>query len=440
MGRPFLRAEHGNIAMLFALVLPLLLLAGAISVDYLGSIRQREALQAAADSISLRSAREFLLQNASKSQVEAAAQSHAAAMREKIGPFKFSVKADAKDNSVSVMLIQDGHKSSLVPAGIGAKEAKAESTAVVRGASNVCVIALQKSGRHAVSTKDAARLDATDCAVISNSTDKAGIAAESLSTIDANFICSAGGYKGGPMNYPKAPLTDCPAVEDPLKDRPPPPSGACDFNNFSVGSNGSIGHLLDATLEPIVAIIDASNPAPLADRTRYDLEPGVYCGGLRLKPTADARLAPGVYVIRGGPLVVEKGARLLGVNVGFYLEDDDALIEFSRAAIVHLTAPKDGPMGGLLMYQNREAKGSKAHLIMSSNVRTLLGTIYLPEATLEISTSYPVADKSAYTAIVAKSLALAGSTKVTLNTDYAATDVPTPSGIGPTGGEVVLRN
>lgn len=426
--------------MLFALTIPLLLMAGAVSIDFLGSIRQRETLQEAADSIAIRAAREFLLENASKSQVEAAAHAHANAMQERIGQFSFSAHANAQENSVSVSLGQAGRISLFAPVAVASKEAKALATAVVRGATNVCVIALEESHQGAIESKNLARLEASDCAIMSNSVDKAGVDASGFSIVDAAFICSAGGYEGGPVNFPKAPLTDCPPVEDPLMDRPAPPSGGCDYNDFSVGESGEIGAVVDALLEPVVALIDAEDPATLADRTRYALEPGVYCGGLRLRPTADAHLAPGVYVIRGGPLVVEKGARLRGVNVGFYLEDADALVAFARAAIVHLTAPKDGPMAGLLMFQERKVKPSGIHSIRSSNVRTLLGTIYAPNAALEISTSYPVADRSAYTAIVVRSVKLSGSTKVTLNTDYSATDVPTPAGLGPTGGDVYLRD
>lgn len=51
----------------------------------------------------------------------------------------------------------------------------------------------------------------------------------------------------------------------------------------------------------------------------------------------------------------------------------------------------------------------------------------------------PIADSSAYTAIIANKIALKGKPQLVLNTDYGATDVPTPEGVGPTGGAVYLR-
>lgn len=75
----------------------------------------------------------------------------------------------------------------------------------------------------------------------------------------------------------------------------------------------------------------------------------------------------------------------------------------------------------------------------SGNACELLGTIGLPRGTLKVDTVVPVADSSAYTAIVAKRFKMDGSPVLVLNTNYGATDIPTPKGVGPTGGAVFLR-
>lgn len=61
--------------------------------------------------------------------------------------------------------------------------------------------------------------------------------------------------------------------------------------------------------------------------------------------------------------------------------------------------------------------------------RNLLGTIYLPVSVLNIDSSALVADQSAYTAIVTKSLQLQSGPDLVLNTNYDLTDVPVPKGI-----------
>jgi len=110
------------------------------------------------------------------------------------------------------------------------------------------------------------------------------------------------------------------------------------------------------------------------------------------------------------------------------------------AADIYLTAPKTGLMAGLLIWESKNAAENRVHKILSANARELLGTFYLPRGELEVKSGSPIADSSAYTAIIAKRFSMAGSPTLVLNTDYAATDVPTPEGVGATGGQVYLRN
>ena len=58
---------------------------------------------------------------------------------------------------------------------------------------------------------------------------------------------------------------------------------------------------------------------------------------------------------------------------------------------------------------------------------------------LLIDSKKPVADQSAYTAIVANSIELNSGPNLILNSDYEATDVPVPSGIAGSS-QVVLSN
>ena len=66
-----------------------------------------------------------------------------------------------------------------------------------------------------------------------------------------------------------------------------------------------------------------------------------------------------------------------------------------------------------------------------------MGTIYLPNGNFIIDTDNKVADASAYMAIVTRSLSLLRAPNVVLNTDYSATDVPVPAGIGGSGTSTV---
>ncbi|MDX1715908.1 MAG: pilus assembly protein, partial [Anderseniella sp.] len=168
------------------------------------------------------------------------------------------------------------------------------------------------------------------------------------------------------------------------------------------------------------------------------LDPGVYCGGLLISGSSTVTFNPGVYVIKDGALQVTHTASVSGTHVGFYLTGTGSRFLFAGGSSVSLSAPKDGPMAGLLFFEDRSNAGGTRHEIVSENARELVGTIYLPKGDFAVSSKQPVADQSAYTAIIANSIQLHKYPRLVLNTNYHLTDVPVPSGLGSTGQGVVL--
>jgi Flp pilus assembly protein TadG len=433
----------GNVALMFALLSPVLIGAVGLGVDFQQRLAQRASLQDAADTLALRGARELLLESSNPQSIEslilALADKQFAA---KLGEFDVTPSVDGGAMTAAVALSQPSRRNFFL-----AKLAPTEdpivvsATAQAKGVTNVCVIALDEQSRGAVKASASATLDAPKCSILSNSSDADGVEVSGLAKITAKLICSAGGAKGGSLNFAPPPLTDCPTYADPLYERAAPDVGACDYVNFEAGKaprgNQSI---ITATLTAAVGSLNGATHGTLTGYTRYDLQPGVYCGGIKLNSNADAHLAPGIYVIKDGPLTVDFGARLFGENVGFYFDGAASIFEFKPASIIFLTAPKTGLMAGLLLFESRSAPAGRIHKIESSNARELLGTIYLPQGRLLVNSIMPVADQSAYTAIVARNFEMAGSPKLVLNADYAATDVPVPAGVGPSGGQTYLRD
>jgi hypothetical protein len=243
--------------------------------------------------------------------------------------------------------------------------------------------------------------------------------------MQAGVICSAGGkVKSRDFNYNPQPMTDCPVIPDPLASRTGPTDFACNHTD-KVVSGGA------ATLQP-----------------------GVYCGGLTLTNAADVTFAPGIFVVKDGPLLVDGNSSVKGTNVALYMKGAGANFTFETATTISLTAPKDGPLAGILIFDDptgtpapeksgKHAKADKSpreHAILSDNARLLLGTIYLPKGRLIIDATKPVADRSAYTVLVVQQLDLYEGPNLYLNTDYRATAVPVPKGVGPYGGTVALTN
>jgi len=171
--------------------------------------------------------------------------------------------------------------------------------------------------------------------------------------------------------------------------------------------------------------------------------------------------APGVYVIKDGPFLVNGNSTLTGQNVGIYLKGLDSNLKFDADTTVSLTAPKDGPMSGLLIYDDPTGASAllnvlvnpliagkytkllsspREHLILSDNARTLIGTIYMPKGRLIIDATKPVADKSAYTVLVVQQLDLYSGPNLVLNSDYGASEIPVPPGVGIYGGKTSITN
>jgi hypothetical protein len=173
------------------------------------------------------------------------------------------------------------------------------------------------------------------------------------------------------------------------------------------------------------------------------------------------RLSSGIFTIKDGPLTVDGGASISGTEVGIYLKGTAANLTFDADSTVSLSAPKNGPLTGILIFDDpsgasapakapksgRGAKGRtirkappRQHQILSDNARNLLGTIYMPQGEIIIDATKPIADKSAYTVLVVKQLHLYSGPNLILNTDYSASDVPVPMGVGPFGAKIFLSN
>ena len=97
----------------------------------------------------------------------------------------------------------------------------------------------------------------------------------------------------------------------------------------------------------------------------------------------------------------------------------------------------------LLAYRAAAAAGLTTQLFWGLIVsmwigNLLLGTIYLPNGRLTIDSDDTVADKSAYTVIVARQFQTEGAPDIVINSNYDSTNIPVPDGVGPGLGSVML--
>jgi Flp pilus assembly protein TadG len=407
----FLRDQGGGVALPFAIALGGLAFCSSVAMDYSNASTQRTRLQAIADASALAAVREFRLGNASSSIIVQAAQNHAStALSGGKETVVVAPSVDVANKTVTVRLSTS--VSSFFPGITGRTSTEIATTATAKmvGGAPVCVVGLDQKVNSTIEMDKTAKLNAPECAVYSNSKSSTGLVARNSALMKAAFICSAGGKSSpGPGSFLPDPKTDCPVIPDPLAQRKQPVASGCTATAMVV--KGSM----------------------------LSLSPGTYCGGLTLTDAARVTFSSGVFIFKDGPLVVTGGATLEGINVGLHFTGKGATMKFDTVSSVSLTAPKSGDMAGLLISEDRAAPVGQQFEILSNDARTLLGTIYIPQGRLHIAANAPVADKSAYTVVVARRFTLSEGPTMVLNTNYGATDIPVPAGVGPSGQSMLTQ-
>jgi Flp pilus assembly protein TadG len=425
--------RSGGIASTFGIVAPILLMALAAAVDYGLFQRERVRLQNRVDAAAIASAREMQMAQADTTRISAVAASFVhstepdASVQTKVNAEAMSVTVTAEkkyEPKIGSVFWKDPPTATVT------------ATAQLNGSMPLCLLALDPQGPATVSLQESAMMTAAGCMVYSDSKNPTGLQAKDNATLKAGLICTAGGRtRTSRATVTPDPITDCPQMADPLRSRIPPSDTTCRFN--------------DTVVSGVV----------------QTLQPGVYCKGLKITDGAEVTLRSGVYIIKDGPLIVDKGATMQGANVGFYLTGTKSNLTFAAESTISLSAPKDGPLAGLLIFDDPTGASAPAippyalpipvvggavgnllagppreHKILSDNARLLLGTIYMPKGRLIIDANKPIADKSAYTVLVVQRIDLHAGPNLILNSDYSATDVPVPQGVGPYGSAVKLTN
>ena len=406
------RDRRGNVALIFALIAPLLLAFVGAGIDYGRYGVTRAALQEIADAAAIAGARQYLLSDNSNVLPEAIAESAAGtalSARGYAAAADIEVAADSPGAAVSVSIRYGQEPTFLVGLFKNPIEINVSATAQASGGANVCIITLNPTAKDSLLMTADARISGANCSVFGNSTNTVGIGVYQNAKVTSKMTCSAGGFGGGAMNYSPMPLTDCPVREDPLKDRTPPTVGVCNYNRHSVSNFVGV------------------------------LQPGVYCGGLTILGSSSIQLQKGIYIIKDGDMEVLGTSRIFGEEVGLYFTGNGADLFLNDSVDISLSAPIAGPMAGVLIWQDPAGKTMKVFEVASNNVKTLVGTIYLPKGKFLGRANAPVAQSSAYTAIVADRIELLSGVNLVLNTNYGDTPVPVPAGLAGAGKQVTLR-
>jgi hypothetical protein len=439
--RTFWYCTRGNFVAAIGILVPILLgLAGGV-VDLFVYEHHRSELQAVADAGVLAAAQEAGLKGWSEEtakQVVASVVGTNLTNRFSNAIFAYDIKVQEEERRISLTLTQDHYGYFFLGYFTGSPQIRVGATASATGQAILCIVVQSPTGSRAFSLNGNSHIFASGCSAYSNSVNSKGMEVKDSSTLRTQMTCSAGGYGGTSSGFSPLPLTDCPALADPLAARATLVDIAitetCDFTNLKLkGENKTMG-------------------------------PGTYCGGLQISDGAQVQLEPGIYVFKGGKLRLDKSSVLRGSGVGFVFIGDKAILEFKNESTVSLSAPTEGPMAGILMYAQTNSKKHRTFMIASKDAEKLIGTVYLPDDQLLIGgdkdgdgicdpevaddgTIIPAAPggcvsevgaASAWTAIVVDELKVTAGSTLVLNSDYESSTIPVPDGIGPNSTKIIL--
>lgn len=282
---------------------------------------------------------------------------------------------------------------------------RATAQAIAVGEENLCIIALHETKFNTIHMIGSTIMTAPNCDIVSNSSSSTGINIEGSARLLAREVHSAGGAAAtGAAVIDPAAITGSLTLSDPLASITPPD-------------------------ETAPCTVTTSQPIPTSSGT---LNPGVYCAGLRIDGSRTVTMNPGIYTFLGN-VTFTGGSDITGHGVTLHLAGDSRLL-IDGGAAVSFTAPVAGPTAGILIFEDPDQTEGLNHRILDADARYMVGTIYMPKGVLWVENGGPVSDQSEYTAIVARRIVLKGNSNLYLNTDYDATDVPVPGGLGPVAG------
>ncbi|MBP2161464.1 MULTISPECIES: TadE/TadG family type IV pilus assembly protein [Asticcacaulis] len=395
--------RRGNVAMTFALSAVPVVMAVTGALEFYTISNTRSLLQEAVDTGALAGAGKLAIASYDTvgevtTTATVTAQRNVAGAPDP-GAFRFQVVVDEAAGTVTVNGTAD-HKSLAAITGIGDTTVKATATAEALQKTPLCV--LQTSGG-GIELANNSIIRAPGCLIHANG----DIDVKDQGSITAERVQAAGTVTG--TTYPKG-NSGAMVIPDPFAGMELNPKTLCSLN---VGlAVGAVPLLNDTTL-----------PA------------GVHCLPVLVVGKARLHLQPGDHYFMGG-LTMSQNSMLTGNDVALIFGPLN-VFNFADKADIRLTARKSGPFAGFLIATTRE--NGKVFRIGSDNAGQLLGTIYIPNATLEVTSQGSVAEDSDWSIIVAQAVRLKNGPTLVINNNYVGSGVPVPAGVGPSNGTVLKQ-
>ncbi len=458
----FLQDREGQVAVTFALAAIPLLAATSAAVDYSKLTRERNVISNSLDAAVLAAANNNAIADAEKHLY---AETHF--LNNYSGDMVLDLVPSLEGDKVRLSASGELDLTMGQLIGINNPFISESSAAVIANENTICLLALNETSSSSIFFDGGISYSSPSCAVYSNSSHGSSILSRSRQVPQAKSFCAVGGAKGDFEPYAKG---DCAPVSDPYEQTATPIiPAACTvpLNELVVLKDNSDTSLQEAqqeefflrlgaafdTYEATGSVESAVNAFfsyevdPLYDVDRggnieisrnrtgsdVDVKPGTFCGGLTIDGI-NVDFLPGEYIIKDGPLSFINGAEAMATDVTFILSGENAVLNVQSQSDLTLKAPSTGPRKGLAVMEAVDNSGplnrsveSKTSSIAEGGSLKVMGTVYLPNQTLEIlGKNTSVGSMAPATSFIADKLYISGGdgAQMSIDVDHAEAGVP----------------
>lgn len=395
------RGERGNLVVVTGVIAVPLAMIVVMTLEMVSLSSEKARMQAAVDAAALAGARELAVAGGNARNANGFAEAFATNQVSDLAP-RIAMNFTASQNvnggfQVSGVGVRGSFFGNMVPP--GGFTIRVNAIAEALNQQPLCILALPENDddgavKPGLSAIINSSIQANNCLVHSNgdmlTRNKAVITA---GTIQTTRTATGTGYS------PSA-NSGALRVADPFRSRVIEQPNAC-------------GGAYSATL-----VVDGNSS--------FQLAAGIHKRAIQVTGNGTLTLMPGEHYFCS-ELRAQGNGTLNGDNV-VLIFDEDETFHASQSSKISLTGRTTGTWAGFVIVATRD--NDEEMDISSSLVDKLLGTIYLPNATLVINAAGAVAEDSKWSVVVAKNIVLDRNARLVINTDYAGSGVPVPLGVG----------
>jgi Flp pilus assembly protein TadG len=405
-----MRRRRGAVAVLIAVMLPVLLAAAGLGVDAGTWQREEIRLQLATDAAAMGAGRLLAAQTATLAQFQAAAMLEADAVSSQhwVGTLNTTptVSVAANWTTVTVTLTSKANSCFSPLIGFTAPTLSATAMSGLSVTSSACVLALNTSASPAIAVNNMGSITTTGCGIFSDSDALQAIYLNS-GTLIASSIGAVGTVaksNSGSNTMTPAGLNGQASQANPFSALQAPTPGACNYTN-------------------------ASFTAWQATAYQFTQSANVFCGNTTIggNSTTDT-FAPGIYYVVNGNLTFNNAEVTVAQGVSFVLTGSSpgAFSWTNYSGTTAMSAPTSGATAGILVWQTCPASGSApANSMAGGSTLQFTGQFYAPCGALNISNDAQLkAAPGASMGVVANTISVVGSGGIVATSNTGPGSVP----------------